>query len=493
MSIRIYPKSPSFIAGEDATLCVEPNSTFTILLYRQDKNEELTPVGPLDVNMLDRVTVQEDSGEGIYYESQGSSAQQDYKTDWQWPSLGISTYGWTPGVYVALIFSLNPNGHLTTEIRRKFKQGVGIKPIPPDSDSMALFVVKPFSPTGAPIAYILPVATYHAYNWTGNGCFYGGCPKVTDYSTVTIRRPGGGLGAVLREPPDDYDPSSPRQQFAHWDARFIRWLKTLNFKVDFYTDIDLDKTNLLLKEDGTPAYKLLLSIGHHEYWSQSMYDHVKSFIHAGGNYAVFSGNTCYRKVSFGDPNKANYGTFVSKVTPERWTIEEMNNLLGISYDNGAGRWGDCNGEWTNTTRSNIGYTILQATSWVFALTHLTDGTILGGKTNDFLIGYECDGAPSPPVSGFVTLAESAQITNWTGNDMNGRSRASMVLKEPSSSTDKTGTVFNCGTTDWARVLTENSADAHSNVQIITWNILTKLAGQPGTATKTDEMHSSRTL
>ncbi|GEM_PF-2275551 len=42
----------------------------------------------------------------------------------------------------------------------------------------------------------------------------------------------------------------------------------------------------------------MLIVGHDEYWSQEMLDHLESYIYNGGNVAVFSGNTCYRQVRF---------------------------------------------------------------------------------------------------------------------------------------------------------------------------------------------------
>ena len=39
-------------------------------------------------------------------------------------------------------------------------------------------------------------------------------------------------------------------------------------------------------------YKLILSVGHDEYWSAPMRDHLEKFIGDGGNVAFFSGNVC---------------------------------------------------------------------------------------------------------------------------------------------------------------------------------------------------------
>src|SRR5256885_802600 len=81
-------------------------------------------------------------------------------------------------------------------------------------------------------------------------------------------RPGGGVGGRPWDHyfPDYYDQSSLRQTFWHWDALFISWLERRRFEVDYCTDLDIHENlgNFL------GAYRLLLSVGHDEYWSEAM-------------------------------------------------------------------------------------------------------------------------------------------------------------------------------------------------------------------------------
>ena len=42
--------------------------------------------------------------------------------------------------------------------------------------------------------------------------------------------------------------------------------------------------------------RLLLSVGHDEYWTWGMRDTVEGFVAGGGNVAFLSGNTCYWQV-----------------------------------------------------------------------------------------------------------------------------------------------------------------------------------------------------
>ena len=51
-------------------------------------------------------------------------------------------------------------------------------------------------------------------------------------------------------------------------------------------------------------YKLVLSVGHDEYWSAPMRDNLEKFIGDGGNVAFFSGNTCCWQVRSEDDGRA---------------------------------------------------------------------------------------------------------------------------------------------------------------------------------------------
>src|SRR5207249_1659914 len=118
---------------------------------------------------------------------------------------------------------------------------------------------------------------------------------------VTTHRPGGGTGGgILTEPPDYYDPSSsPRQTFTHWDPPFIAWVESHGYRVDYCTDLDLHEDPSLLA-----PYRLLLSVGHDEYWSDAMRAHAEQFVANGGNLAFFSGNICWWRIHYTDNDTA---------------------------------------------------------------------------------------------------------------------------------------------------------------------------------------------
>ena len=333
--MQIYPIDPSFVAGEFLELAVQPLRRFSIAIYQQQDQEALTSVSGVVVAGAEHVTTTLVRGKYVF-QSAGSEAPVRFDEDWGWPTLTVkpNVPELESGAYVAVAYEVGQDGAPLTDLGRRCSAHKPLYGSPPDSDSMALVIARPRSPS-ARLAYIIPTATYHAYNSTGGGCFYGDpIHRTQPASKVSLRRPGGGLGAQLGEPHDPYDTRSPRQQFTHWDAKFIRWLRARHLACDFYTDLDLHRGTFLDAVD----YSCMLSVGHHEYWSQEMRDHVACFIAGGGNLAVFSGNTCYRPVDFGVHARHDDMKEMNRLG-DSWPDFSETDLIGLSYGYGGGKWG----------------------------------------------------------------------------------------------------------------------------------------------------------
>lgn len=465
--MQIYPVEPSFTAGHAFTLGVQPRARFSVALYRQQGGEALAYAGPVSLVTATHVTSRTLDGH-LIFESAGSATPMWFDEDWAWPTITVtptSSAGVTTGAYAVVAYEVDASGAPTTELGRRCAAHQAVHGYPPDSDSMCLIIARPSVPS-APLAYIIPLATYHAYNSLGGGCFYEdrlhGTPAATK---VTLRRPGGGLGAQLGEPIDPYDAISPRQQFTHWDAKFLRWLTAQDLRCDFYTDLDLHTGTTL----DLTRYRCMLSVGHHEYWSQAMRDQASRFLQGGGNVAVFGGNTCFRPIDYGAHDTPEHLTVMNRLAPS-WPGHDEAQLLGLSYGHGGGHWGDwIDGAWTNTARGPTGFTVRQASHWVFAGCGLADGETFGAA--DRLVGYETDGVPATS-SGFQILATSPPLIGW---DIGGAGALGVFGAEPAAG-PPAGLVFHCGTTDWARVLMDPGARSQAVVAQITRNVLRAFCG-----------------
>lgn len=409
--------------------------------------------------------------------------------DWDWPGYAFAVPAdWPSGVYIA---ELEEDGS-----KRSFDLACAW--------GAALFVVRAqrkrahlsaqapihvpiHAPTQAPargLLYKLPLATYHAYNDSGGGCFYHRPPRSSDPpgARLSLRRPGGGIGGPVWCAPDHYDASSPRQTFAHWDARFIRWLARQGYAADFCTDLDVHADPGLL--DG---YRLLVSAGHDEYWSSATRDAVEAFVARGGNVAFFAANLCWWRIHLVDGGAAMVchqggpqGARDHWWTPSGAACPE-DGLCGVSYRHGGGWW--------DGPREGAGYIVQRAGHWVFAGTGLTRGDTFGAHSWPPLAGYECDGVPLERFDdGRATLSSQAEIAGTPSSyellaaaplgpgwqELPAREHAaagSGVHAAALGLFQRNGTVFSAGSTDWPQVL---ACARDRRVERITHNVLDRL-------------------
>jgi hypothetical protein len=455
---RLYPARPSVFPGQTLTLHVSSAAPeFRLQLLRQGLSSELL--------------LQSDWQPGVQVPGQRPDRAFDY------PAYDIPLPAtFPPGVYIARLL-----------------EGSGGVPLAVQSPSVlsgkaeALFVVRTPVQQARSILYKLPLATYHAYNFTGGGSLYhvakhhhSGKPlfdlrQPRDASggpggtKVTLLRPGGGAGAdTWHQEFDPYDPSSPRNTFAHWDAPFIAWLEQNGYAVDYCVDLDVHQQPDLLA-----SYQLLLCAGHDEYWSEEQRVHTERYLQGGGNIGFFTGNTCWWRVRYVDADTSllcdKHG---AKPAPDQWYRNRPENTLtGVSYRHA--------GSWWRSRRTTLGYTVQHADHWVFANTALADGDVFGADDEQPLIGYECDGAP------FTRAADGTAVA--TNDPSIGTPEHFLILgvaelghewptKLGQGATMGTfsvaggGTVFNAATIDWVKLLGRSAPVAQ-----ITRNVLDRLS------------------
>jgi hypothetical protein len=449
--IRAYPGRASVLPGATLHLHVSTDSRrFRVTFYRWSD-------GPVEMLRSDWLP-------GAWADDAAPDA------DWHWPAHAFPIpLDWPSAVYIA---DLEEEGRKTTF---DLARGHG----------SALFVVRPrpgWRGTLGGMLYKLPLATYHAYNASGGGCFYLHPPRSTapPGARISLRRPGGGIGGPVWCAADHYDAGSPRQTFAHWDARFIRWLVRNGYRADFCTDLDIHADPALLT-----GYRLLVSAGHDEYWSTATRDAVEDFVSSGGNLAFFAGNVCWWRIHVVDDGTAivchqggPHGARDHWWSPHGAARPE-DSLSGASYRHGGGWW--------DGPRRSGGYRVQQPDHWIFTETGLGRGDALGRQSWPPLAGYECDGVPldvcdadhgallsawsdeDGTPEGYALLAAARLGPDWQELPARARHAAGEGIHTAAMGLfTRNGTVFSAGTTDWAQVL---DAGRDRQLERVTRNVL----------------------
>lgn len=245
------------------------------------------------------------------------------------------------------------------------------------------------------------------------------------------------------------------------------------------------------------GYRLLLTAGHDEYWSRAMRDKVDAMVAAGGNVAVFSGNTCWWQVRFEAAGGVDNRTMVCykstaadpDTRPAYKTVNWIdlvppypeNSTLGLGWNLGC--------SWTGAAaRPNTPYVAQRAEHWVFANTGLAANATFGGTYS----GYEADalafsrgadgrayptGADATP-AGLKILA-IADASNWNAQAQalgeSGEKSGHAVISIFSRG-GTAGTVFNGGTIEWPFALQpELNGLAATTMGVMTKNVITQLS------------------
>lgn len=277
-------------------------------------------------------------------------------------------------------------------------------------------------------------------------------------------------------------------QYSKWEHPFVRWAETQGFELDFAVNSDLE-----LRPEILQHYSLVLSVGHDEYWSTPMRDALESYIAGGGNVAFFSGNTCCWQVRSEDHGRALicwkqsfnsdplYRSDQQHLLSTAWSHHLVqrpeNKLTGVGF-----LWGGYHLSHGQFMDGDGAFRVHRPDHWMLAGTDLKAGDRFGGQNT--IVGYECDGCelewrdgvPFPtgrdgtPAS-FDVLATCP--ARWAPDDCYWYDRfpKDRVGHAVMGTYTQGGTVFTCGSTDWAHGLAGNDP----SVVQITKNILERLA------------------
>ncbi|MEZ5377079.1 MAG: DUF6605 domain-containing protein [Acidimicrobiales bacterium] len=431
-----------------------------------------------------------------------------------WPAAAAVATGsdWASGYYEVL---------LTIDVGGKSRQ------------SHAFFVVRPTPASTNTILLQLATNTWHAYNDFGGRNLYNGATQSSFQRPMErgylFKPRGAGRRVTTTHPPDhDMNTHVGYLRFNHlsawagsagwpdWEWPFLAWAERNGYGIDVISNADLEEHPSII--DG---YRLLLSVGHDEYWSGPMRDTVEGFIARGGNVAFFSGNTSLWQVRLEDPVDGSASVMVGykgmyKKDPV-YETDRMGELTSIWSDHLIGRpenhmtgvsftRGGYHRIGKRVTNGAGGYTVYRPDHWIFEGTGVDYGDVLGAKATT--VGYECDGCEytivdglpvptgtdgTPPnfeILGMVPAAHFTRTTSARPPKPDEPSEIEFLANRVFGSRDDAyvrriaagqamlgtytspagGTVITSGSTDWAHGL----AGRDEQIEQITANILTRL-------------------
>lgn len=315
------------------------------------------------------------------------------------------------------------------------------------------------------------VTTFQAYNSWGGKSLYSfnstGAPAVR----VSFDRPyadGSGTGQLLSE-------------WHAWEMTLMRFLEREGHDVSYITDIDTHARPGLLARS---LHKAWLSVGHDEYWTWEMRDHVEAARDAGLGLGFFGSNIAYwqvrlepgasgepyrRMISYkydytsdpfytdGDPSNDRKVTTQFRLAPVNRPEED---LIGVMYAHDP---------------VNVDLVVDDASSWAYAGTGLVTGSTLPG-----LVGYEVDkmftSTPGRARLGHSPYTGASGATEWSHM---------VTFTAPSGAT-----VFATGTLQWTWALDtygEGPPPGHTSrrsaaAEQVTRNVLARLTAGDFTRT-----------
>lgn len=267
------------------------------------------------------------------------------------------------------------------------------------------FVVKASTASENRILVCLAHSTYQAYNCWGGKNIYGvrlahGFTWQQDKAKkVSFNRPFLSPYPLFQDREEDGKVNKKAdKELQRWEVPFIKWLEEKGYNADYCTTLDLHNSEIPAK------YKLIVSIGHDEYWSKQMLNHATSFVKQGGNIAFFSGNVCWWEVNFDIPKRIMECNQASKEA-QTWQSEKgFHPLIGVSF-----RHGICMniGDKSPYREQKYGFKVLNRDHAIFKRTELENDSFFGVCTKKE-IDYS---SPTFNIVGYETDAVALQLTN----------------------------------------------------------------------------------
>lgn len=324
-------------------------------------------------------------------------------------------------------------------------------------------IVKATPTESAEIVILVPTNTVAAYNFAGGKSMY--LPVGTKSPMVSFLRP-------VIPPAGSY-----AQTYSY--NPLLQWLATqrLPYSVRFIADIDMD--------DDTELYgaKLLMVIGHSEYWTRRARENFDAFVSRGGSALLASGNNMWWQVRYSE-DRTQMICYKSESDPIADPLLKTINwpdpslqypvVPSIGADFNHGGYGT-----KYPDKSWKGYRILTSSEAIFRGVNIAVGDVLTLPTSEY------DGAPivndpvttGPPQLDYGALdAYKAEIIGYdyclSGPDGFDRVATWVALQR----TPTSGVIINCASTNWCSPTGVAGTDG-ARVRQITRNMIEALVNR----------------
>lgn len=251
---------------------------------------------------------------------------------------------------------------------------------------------KPATKANATVALMIPENTWQAYNQQGGASFYTASPPDKKFE-ISYLRP------IPNAPGNDY-------HNARVIVPLLRMLREQNIAVRMFTNEDLTWNKDYLKH-----VNLLLIVGHDEYWTTDLRNHIDGFAAKGGKVAVFGGNIGWAHANKSDAGSNNLFLYYGEVQnrdphysqsgyPFRyWINNPIEKTFGMTYMLGglpirssytredAAKRGISDAQY-DISRGMI---VMDEAHPIFANTNLKKGDLFGETSH--VMAFEIDAAP----------------------------------------------------------------------------------------------------
>jgi len=240
--------------------------------------------------------------------------------------------------------------------------------------------------------------------------------------------------------------------------------------VSFIVDSDMDNYSNI---DGS---KLLVIIGHSEYWTREARVNFDRFVNQGGNALILSGNTMWWKVRYEDGNTKMvcykdtsdpYASAAEKTI--NWNSPELNysivNSIGADFPKG--------GYGLKTDAGWDGYKIVSPQSPLLEGLNLKKGDIIKLPSGEYdgapLSGFDAEGYPILDRSS-MDFYKAELIGFDRGSRFEKETIGTFIVVQKSSSS---GIVINAASYDWCSARGMGGEDGNA-IKTITSNAINKL-------------------